>query len=228
MTVFVDRIATCWRLKLALSAALATFFCVPYFLIGNYPIVPVHTLPLSAIDRAIGFDPAFWVWIYQSEYLLINVTPWLSVDRAALLRYARGFLILCVVSFVCFAIYPIRAPKPQVDEATGMYWLLQQYDVPLNSLPSLHAALVVYTLRFAQKGLRPLYSRGTAPFIWAWAGLILYATLATKEHYLVDIIAGALLALLVDAWVWRDQPRSALAASEKSLSSSESMAEGRR
>ena len=29
------------------------------------------------------------------------------------------------------------------------------------------------------------------------------ATLATKEHYLVDIVAGVALALVVDALVWR-------------------------
>src|SRR5437764_588066 len=93
------RLLACWRLKAVLSLALLVLFCVPYFLIGNFPIFPVHELPLGAIDRAIGFHPAGWVWVYQSVYVLINVIPWLARDRDALLRYARGFLLLSLVSF---------------------------------------------------------------------------------------------------------------------------------
>src|SRR5262245_48353046 len=133
---FSSRLVACWRLKVLLAIGLATLFCVPYFLIGNFPLFPVHQLPLSAIDRAIGFHPVGWVWIYQSIYLLINALPWLATSRDQLLRYARGFVILSLVSFACFVVYPIRAPKPIVSNPTGMYWLLQLYDVSLNSLPS--------------------------------------------------------------------------------------------
>ena len=36
-----------------------------------------------------------------------------------------------------------------------------------------------------------------------WVALILYATLATKEHYAADIVTGIALALLADWWAWR-------------------------
>ena len=231
-SLLVARLRSCWRLKALLAAALCTFFCVPYFLVGNFPILPVHELALSPIDRAIGFHPAVWVWIYQSEYLLVNFVPWLAEERAELMRYARGFAILSVVSFAVFVIYPIRAPKPQVADAGGMYWLLQLYDVPLNSFPSLHAALVIYTVRFAHRiGLAGRKTMGL--LLWTWAVLILYGTLATKEHYFIDIVAGVLLAVAADAWVWRSQAAvsasfAASAALPKSFSSSESTAGVRR
>src|SRR5205823_2443118 len=93
--------------------------------------------------------------------------------------------------------------KPPVTHATGMYWLLLQYDVTLNSLPSLHAGMVVYTVAFGRRILGNALSRWVKLLVLIWAGLILYATLATKEHYAIDILSGALLGLAVDIWTWR-------------------------
>ena len=216
----LGRFKACWKLKLQLTIVLLVLFDLPYFLIGHFPVFPIHTLPLSAIDRAIGFHPRIWVWVYQSFYLLLNLIPWLSTEREQLQRYLRGFIIVSIVSFACFVIYPIRGPQPEVHDEGGMYWLLRQYDVTINSLPSLHAGLLVYTVCYGRRiGLRNL--------AWiVWAVLILYATLATKEHYLIDIITGGLLAIVADAWVWRDQVVPA--ATRKSLSSTESIAAGRR
>jgi membrane-associated phospholipid phosphatase len=84
-----------------------------------------------------------------------------------------------------------------------MYWLLLQYDVPLNAFPSLHAGLVVYTMCFGRRTYPGGLPRGLGAACVVWACLILYATLATKEHFLVDILAGSALALLAGAWAWR-------------------------
>ena len=135
------RIAACWRFKTFLTLSLAVLFCTPYLLIGHYPLLPVHSMELSWIDRWIGFHPKYWVWVYQSIYIPINVIPWLSDRREDLRRYVSGFAILATISFTIFFLYPIRAPKPEVSQPTGMYWILQEYDATFNSLPSLHAGL---------------------------------------------------------------------------------------
>jgi len=171
--------------------------------VGNFPVMPVRVLPLTRIDRAIGFHPYQWVWVYQSEYLLVNAIPWLATRREELLRYTRGFALLSLTSFVVFFLFPIASPKPVVSQPTGMYWLLQCYDVPYNSLPSLHAGMIVYTLAFGNRVVGREVSSRVKWFVVIWAVLILYATLATKEHFLVDIVAGALLGLVVDGWAWR-------------------------
>jgi hypothetical protein len=118
------------------------------------------------------------------------------------MRYVWGFAVLAIVSFVVFLLVPIRGPKPMVEHPTGMYWLLQLYDVPLNSLPSLHAGMVVFTLAFGNRIIGSDVGRGVKPLFALWGGLILYATLATKEHYVVDIVAGVALGLIVDRWTW--------------------------
>jgi membrane-associated phospholipid phosphatase len=197
------RIRAHWQFKVVLSAALSVLFCVPYLLIGHHPLLPVHTLPLTWVDRAIGFHPLEWVWIYQSNYLLFNLVPWLTEQREHLRRYVIGFAILSLFSFVVYILYPIRAPKPEVPNPTGMYWLLLQYDAPLNSLPSLHAGFLIYTLAYGRRILGDRIPVALRSLCILWGGLILYGTLATKEHYLVDIIAGAALALFVHWLAWR-------------------------
>jgi membrane-associated phospholipid phosphatase len=197
------RVPACWRLKALLAVTVAFTFCVPYFLVGNFPVMAVRTLPLTRIDQAIGFHPYQWVWIYQSEYLLVNAIPWLATRRDELLRYTRGFALLALSSFVVFFLFPIASPRPVVTNPTGMYWLLLSYDVPYNALPSLHAGMVVYTLAFGNRVVGHEISRPIKWFFVVWTMLILYATLATKEHYLVDIVAGTLLGLVVDRWAWR-------------------------
>jgi len=202
----LKRIRACWRLKAFLAVTVGPAFCVLYLLIGNFPLLPVRELPLTALDRAIGFHPDEWTWIYQSEYLMINLIPWLADRRDQLHRYVRGFAVLSLISFAFFLAVPIRAPKPHVPNPTGMYWLLQQYDVHYNSLPSLHAGIIVYTLAFGHRILRRDISLGMKLFALIWGALILYATLATKEHYAVDILTGGLLGLGVQFWVWRPTP----------------------
>jgi hypothetical protein len=199
---FSSRLRACWRLKAALAVLVCFTFCVPYFLIGNFPILPVRQLPLTRLDRAIGFHPYAWVWIYQSEYLIVNAIPWLARRREELIRYVRGFAALSLVSFIVFLLFPIRAPRPPVDNPKGMYWLLQLYDVPTNCLPSLHAGMVVFTLAFGNRIIGREVGRGVKLLFAVWGGLILYGTLATKEHYVVDIVTGALLALIVDRITW--------------------------
>jgi hypothetical protein len=203
LTDLSGRVHSHWRLKALLAGSISFLFCVPYFLLGHFPVMPARELPLSRIDRAIGFDAGPWVWVYQSVYIPINVIPWLARRRHELAQYARGFAAVSLFSFIVFFLFPVRAPKPDVPHPHGMYWLLQLYDADYNALPSLHAALLVYTLCFGRR----VFGRGRPPGLdlvcLAWAALILYATLATKEHYLVDIVAGGALALLVDALAWR-------------------------
>src|SRR5213075_2306847 len=144
------RIRAQWRFKVLLSIAISVLFCVPYLLLGHHPLLPVHTLPLTGLDRAIGFHPYAWVWIYQSIYLLFDAIPWLSETRDDLRRYVKGFVMLSLISFFVFIFYPIPGPKPHTANPSGMYWLLLQYDAPFNSLPSLHAGFLIYTLAYGK------------------------------------------------------------------------------
>jgi membrane-associated phospholipid phosphatase len=209
------RAASCaranWRMKAALSVGLTVFFCVPYFTLQRLTLFPPRALALSPIDRAIDFD-ARWVWAYQSVYLLLAIVPWMAVTRAELRQYARGFLVLSAVGFACFLLLPIRGPRPDADAAGFMFRVLQSYDGPLNCFPSLHVGLAAYTVLFGARLTRDRMTiatrRTVVSLAWLWTTLIAYAALATKQHYAVDIPAGALVACVCHWWNGQNLQRS--------------------
>ncbi len=194
-----SRLQAEWRVKVALSLLLTVAFCVPYFALQTFSLRPSITLPLSAIDRAVRFEPA-WIWGYQSLYLLLPLFPWIATDRRQLQTYARGFLYLCGASFVCFALFPVDCPRPEIVPDTGMYALVVSYDGLRNAFPSLHVGLGVHAVLFGDIVLRGLASSRARRVVFgagvAWVAVIGYSTIATKQHYFVDLPVGAVLAYL--------------------------------
>ena len=117
--------------------------------------------------------------------------------------------IMIVSCCICFFLRPIAYPRPPLADAAGhsFYQILTSIDDPINSLPSLHAGLTAYTLFFAARALRDL-PRGAYLVLltlgWIWADLILYGTLATKQHYLIDLPPGMLIAWIAHWIAWRN------------------------
>lgn len=194
-------------LKAALTVFLPVLFCAGYFSLQRFTLFEPHRLSLSWIDRAIGFDPG-WIYVYQSIYLFMPVAPWLASRREDLVRYARGFAWLSGTSFLVFLCYPVAGPRPDsADAVPAAYAWLVRYEGTLNAFPSLHAGLTAYSLLFGYRVLAEGVSRG-AQWVLAlaalgWGGAILFATLATKQHYAVDLPAGVGLAVLFHGLAWR-------------------------
>lgn len=187
--------------KVAVLLGLAVGICVPYFSLQYVDWFPAHTVPALGIDDAIPFSPN-WVWVYLSIAVLVPAAPLMIPTRAGLAHYSRGLAVMCTIAFVCFLLFPVAGPRPASVPEHAMYQWLVGVDRPLNSMPSLHAALVVYsTLCLAQHGwagLRGISRRIVAASAIGWAGAILFATLATKQHWFLDLPAGALIAVVAD------------------------------
>jgi membrane-associated phospholipid phosphatase len=85
-----------------------------------------------------------------------------------------------------------------------MYKLLVSYDRPTNEFPSLHVALLAFTILVAARasqGRMPTTRRLTLlAMAAAWAAAVAYAAVATKQHYAIDLAAGLVLAWAVDRW----------------------------
>jgi hypothetical protein len=101
-----------WQLKLEMYLVLTIAFCVGYFSVQRFPLFQSQTLPLTFLDRAIGFHPQT-IYLYQSVYLLVPLFPFLAWTRQQLMQYALGFASLCLVCFLIFAFVPIAGPRPE-------------------------------------------------------------------------------------------------------------------
>lgn len=202
------RLGAEWRLKVFLSFVLNLAFWSGYFLFAHHAFAEPRVLPVTWFDRAIPFAPAFWAWPYVSAFLLTAIIPWLISTRRDLLRYSAGVLLLGLVSFSIFAFFPVPSPRPReaAREIHWLYTLIVACDGAYNAFPSLHAAFLVYTLSFGALLHRPFLSPPVVAFFLLWSAAILISTIATRQHYFIDLLAGGGLGWLVYLATWRTSP----------------------
>lgn len=196
---------------------LATAFValLPFYLvIGELTRgMPAHA-PEIALDRAMGLQPA-WMLVYGSLYAFAWFMPLCVVRDWRLGRRAlQAYLAAMVVAYAGFVAYPTIAPRPDVVPGDGFAaWSLRvMYDIdpPHGCFPSLHVA---YSFLAALVCWRMNRAVGAVSCIWA--ALIAVSTVYTKQHYVVDAIAGAVLGYGA-YWIFvRGYPREAVSLADR-------------
>jgi len=190
-----SRLRAEWRFKLFLIVALNLAVCVPYYILQRNHFFPATLMPPSSLDLLIPFSPGA-VWLYLSLYLFMPIGPLLMVDRRQLVHYGIAMAAMAFVASVVFAFWPTICQRPPVTHANAGYRLLTGIDNPYHAFPSLHAAFAVFSALCGELVWRELRSSLLWRMAWwIWCGLILYATLATKQHVAADILAGSILSV---------------------------------
>jgi membrane-associated phospholipid phosphatase len=187
-----------------------------YFVIGELTRGRATHAPEIALDRALPLQPE-WMLVYGSLYVFVVLLPLLVVHQQELLRRAmKAYLMVMMVAYVGFLLYPTIAPRPAHVLGDGFSaWglrLTYSIDTPYNCFPCLHVA---YAFVSALTCLR--VHRGVGAVAALWAALIGVSTLYTKQHYLVDVIAGAFAAYLAYVLFLRTYPREAVPESDRRL-----------
>jgi len=206
-----SRIFASWRSKVLMLVLLVPLFNLFYFLPQWVGWRTPGRLPMTVIDRIVPFDPG-WVYAYVSMYVMLTIPPLLTARGDVLWRYTIGATIMFVGAAVAFLLWPVEFPRPTLPaDGPWMYRVVVSIDRPINSIPSLHAGIVGYTLCFAGRALTDL-SRSARRAILVvgalWSALILYATLATKQHYFLDLPPGILLAWISHSIAWLGADRA--------------------
>lgn len=229
-TVFTlfGRFKAIWKLKLAATFAVSVIFWSGYLYLSRHAFFPLHELPVTVFDSWAGYRPYPWSWIYESVFLLTGVIPWLIITRDQLRRYLAGFALLSLASFAIFVFFPVASPRPASAAAAPFLLFITHVDGPLNAFPSLHAGCLIYNLLLARR----LFGNAIHPLLtsvlWLWAFLILYATLATKQHYAFDLVPGVILGWLTDWLAWRSVADKSSTAENTGRSNAVMSQEGRR
>jgi len=188
-----DSLTRPYRVSIAMVLLLAL---VPFYIfIGeSAPYRTLHVLELG-VDRAFPLQPA-WALVYGSLYLFLILLPVFVVREEALIRRTvYAYLTIWLTAYVCFLLYPTVAPRPAQVFAGGFAgWglrFLYSADPPYNCFPSLHVAhSFVSALSCAR------VHRGVGIAASACAALVGLSTLFTKQHYVLDVLAGVLLACI--------------------------------
>ena len=99
--------------------------------------------------------------------------------------------------------FPTTVPQPQLPLDMALlpgFALLQGVDAAGNACPSLHVATALFSAFWIDRLLRHIGTPGLLRALNAlWLLLIVYSTLAIKQHVALDVAGGTLLALL---FVW--------------------------
>lgn len=146
----------------------------------------------SRLDERIPYRPS-WVWIYSFLYypviLYINVVVQ-SADQ--FVRIAASYLLLLALQAAFFVLLPVRTPPHwrginDGRRSTSERFLafVQRFDAPTNSFPSMHTSVAMLTAFH----LWP----STGPVALLFPMLIGLSCVLTKQHFLVDVPAGAAL-----------------------------------
>lgn len=161
-----------------------------YFLTQKRPIRQPITYH-SKIDEAIPFMPQ-WSWVYSFLYypaiLYLNL---IVKDHRQFLMVAMSFIVLLALQMIFFWLYPVHTPAHWRTFNTGqtisekfLRWV-QYFDAPGNCMPSMHVSVAMLTAGHALATL--------GAWVWLFPLLIALSCLFTKQHYLIDLPAGAML-----------------------------------
>lgn len=169
-----------------------------YLYLLKVPAYPSTVMPITVLDRLIGFQPQA-LFLYGSLWVYVSLAPALTATRRELYRYGWAMGATCLSGLIIFYFWPTAVPASGVDWALypGMDFL-KNLDASGNACPSLHVATAV----FSGLWLHHLLRRFGAPrwilgVNWLWCAGIVYSTLATRQHVVVDVLAGLLLGALM-------------------------------
>jgi membrane-associated phospholipid phosphatase len=189
--------------KWAVGAGLAVLQSLVYFALGYLDQTRSATLLATPLDAAIPFW--IWtVWLYLPFYAGIFALTITGLRQVRLFHRAlKGFLITMLVGALGHLLIAAEYPRPVVPpppwgpSEAFLAWV-QAVDPPGNVFPSLHVAHTTALALILRHDRRQL---GTVALVMAL--LLALSTLTTKQHFVADVLAGWVIALLVSRWVLR-------------------------
>ena len=191
---------------------------IPLYLVIGWEIVPGRTLYVPAVwlDYALPVEPA-WSVVYLSLFLAALLPAFVVHQQELLRRTVNAYLATWLVAYVFFVAYPTIGPQPSGNVIGDDFsaWLLQSIyasDVRYNCFPSLHVAQCFLAALACGR-----IHRGVGAVAGLWAALVGISTLYTKQHYVLDVISGALLAYIAYRVFLRGYPREATPQLERHL-----------
>ena len=174
-------------------------YLIFYFLIQSLVSVSQYNL-LMGIDEKIPFVPPF-IWVYHSMIPVVVLTAiFLFQKRDIFLGLIFSFIFSGAIMCLFYIFFPSFYPRELfVDVSTVSGWLIEMtrfIDAPHNTFPSGHVTFAWLLLFFVN------LSQYTRKYSWikilyfCWAVLVSISTLTLKQHFVVDVISGIILAAI--------------------------------
>jgi membrane-associated phospholipid phosphatase len=167
------------------------------------------TVERVADSSSFLITAAAWTY-WNSEFTVIGLALlWVYLRRhEGFSRFRNTILLANIIGLIGFALMPTAPPwmfphMGFVDGVNHSSALLKTLGNPYAAMPSLHAADALIVGWFLVCTSRTIWAKT----LWAlWPLWVWFCVVATANHYLLDVIAGivvAVTALLATAWTPR-------------------------
>ena len=215
--------------QLSLAArSLTRPYSVSIYMVALMALVPVYLYiahdvaagsvhrPEIWLDQLLPVQPV-WALIYGALYLFLIVLPVFVVrEQEHIRRTFLAYLAVWLTAYVIFMAYPTVAPRPDKVVGKGFAnWglrFLYDADPPYNCFPSLHVAHSFVSALACY----PVHRR-VGVFATVAAAIVALSTLFTRQHYVLDVVAGVVLAC-VAYWIFlRSYRREAIPARDRHI-----------
>jgi hypothetical protein len=148
----------------------------------------------TPFDEQLPFWPS-WIWVYLIPYAVGPILAG-TMSPSTFWWYIRAGLVVVAVTLLIFVIFPTRIDITHRGQVAGTGLTAEIYksvtdidDPPANAAPSLHVSLTCLLLLALLRDY---------PRCWPWwmgfISLVWLSTLVTRQHHLIDVGAGILLA----------------------------------
>lgn len=166
-----------------------SFLLYPAF---NKPTESVHIIKLG-IDDWIPLIPIFSIpYILYIPFLIITLTYFIFFTKL-FKRISISFVFCQIIASLFYFSYQTHVPRPNIKDTdifSQLVLFIYSKDEPYNCFPSLHVALSVISFLYWIK-IFPNMKWLMGAFVLS----IILSTLFVKQHYILDVISGVLLAI---------------------------------
>lgn len=177
--------------KQLLFLAVLLLFFIGYPVINEYSSGKDAAVLYTPYDGIIPFVPA-WIIIYISGFLTPMLLYFFITDMIFFRRAALSYIVMLCAAYATYLIYPVTVilrPEKISSVLAPVFQLFYSVDPPYNAFPSLHVSQPLLAAMFAYHYDKKYW------WMFLWAALISVSTLFTKQHYILDVISGIVLAV---------------------------------
>lgn len=185
--------------RLEILALTLLGWLVIYFFVNRLQVEPERRLDLGlSIDRKTPYLPLFAL-VYFSTYPFVILPFIILSDARQFYWMVACFASISLFSSLIHATVPSKIERVEQVTTGGvsgwMLGLFQKTCKPYGNFPSMHVGLSVPVVvaNFMVGG--PVIGSLTL----LWAVLIALSTLFTKQHYVLDVLAGMLGGIIIFA-----------------------------
>lgn len=189
-------------IKTLLFIGIGVYYLGVYFLLNEWTARGgrFHTLALP-FEKDLPFVPAA-ILGYTMVFGFLALAYLVIQDLDFFKKLVKAFFLGLTLHFLIFLLFPVQyVLRPALDpESTGLAALVHFYywlDLPYNCFPSLHISNVFLVSFFLQR-----YRPGLGWILHPLAAVVAISVVLVKQHYIIDVIAGFLVAQGVYGFIW--------------------------